>query len=103
MKLKATKKEMKEGYYRIIGIGYCDAQFLLSNEKPFAYSCGLYGWKCDYYDIDGILISTGYDYIETKNARQDYNLIREYDKKAESLSQDERSLLLKEMVKKLTE
>ena len=47
-KIKATKKEMKQNY-RILSIGYCDAQYLLAYETPIAYSCGLYGWSCDYY------------------------------------------------------
>ena len=59
MKLRATKKEMREGYDKVLRIGYCNAQNLLWGEEPFAYSTGRYGWCCDYYDIGGVLISTG--------------------------------------------
>jgi hypothetical protein len=82
MKLKATKKEMRNGYYTIISIGYCDAQYLLRHESPTAYSCGQNGWSCDYYDIDGVLISTGYSPLSDSNVKHDYKLIREYDEKA---------------------
>ena len=61
MKCKTTAKAIRENYgSRILSIGYCDAQALLRYETPFAYSSGVYGWNCDYYDIDGVCISTGY-------------------------------------------
>lgn len=60
MKCKTTAKAIRENYGgRILRIGYCDAQALLRYETPFAYSSGVYGWNCDYYDIDGVCISTG--------------------------------------------
>lgn len=82
MKLRTTKKEVREGYHKILSIGYCDAQYLLKYSRPFGYSAGVYGWACDYYDIDGICISTGYSPIADKNMRHDYNLVREYEEKA---------------------
>lgn len=100
MKLQATKKEMKNGYYKIISIGYCDAQHLLKDKNPFAYSAENYGWACDYYDIDRILISTGYQPILEKNTKRDYNLIREYDKKAVEATKEEREKLLNEFIEK---
>lgn len=85
MKLRATKKEMREGYDKVLRIGYCNAQNLLWDEEPFAYSAGRYGWCCDYYDINGVLISTGYAPIESKGMRSDYKRIREYEARAERL------------------
>ena len=85
MKLRATKKEMREGYDKVLRIGYCNAQNLLNYEQPFAYSAGRYGWCCDYYDINGVLISTGYSPIESKGMRSDYKRIREYEARAERL------------------
>lgn len=79
MKLKATKKEILNGYNKVLRIGYCDLQHLLNYESPFAYSAGVYGWNCDYYNIDGTIISTGYSPI---GQDVDYNLIKEYNKKA---------------------
>lgn len=85
MKFKTTKKEVKESCYRIIGIGYCDAQYLLRYRNPVAYSAGTYGWQCDYYDIDGVMISTGYGHLENKNVTCNYDIIRQYDKKAAAI------------------
>ena len=77
VKLRATKREMREGYDKVLRIGYCNAQNLLWGEEPFAYSAGRYGWCCDYYDIHGVLISTGYSPIESKGMRSDYKRIQE--------------------------
>ena len=85
MKFKTTKKEMKQNYHRIIGIGYCDAYYLLRYEEPIAYSAGVYGWACDYYDIDGVLISTGYSHLDNKNTYADYEIIKEYNNKAREI------------------
>lgn len=85
MKLRATKKEMREGYDKVLRIGYCNAQNLLWGEEPFAYSTGRYGWCCDYYDIGGVLISTGYSPLESKGMKSDYRRIQEYDKRAEEI------------------
>ena len=60
MKCKVTMREVRKNYRTIIAIGYCEAQYLLQYETPFAYSAGVYGWDCDYYDIDGVCISIGY-------------------------------------------
>lgn len=69
IKYKTTKKAMKESYKTIIKIGYCDAQYLLKFENIIAYSTRVEGWSCDYYDIEGILISTGYAPIENKKCK----------------------------------
>jgi len=100
MKLKATKKEMRNGYHRIISIPYCDAQYLLYYESPIAYSCGVYGWSCDYYDINGVLISTGYSPIDSKNTNISRNTIREFDLKAQKASNiEEKKKLLDKFIK----
>jgi hypothetical protein len=101
-KLKATKKEMQKYNYKILGVGYCEMQHLLNYKIPVAYSCGTYGWSCDYYNIEGIIISTGYSPIITKNMNFDYNLIKEYDKRARELNNaDEVNNLLIELLNKL--
>jgi len=66
MKLKITKKEIRNQNQPIIKIHYCKAQFLLFYKYPFAYSEGMYGWTSDYYEINGSIISTGYDPIGTQ-------------------------------------
>lgn len=79
MKLKTTKKQIINYYNKIYSVGYCEAQFLLEGISPFAYSKGIYGWACDYYEIEDICISTGYNPI---GESIDYNLVRKYDNKA---------------------
>lgn len=80
MKCKTTAKAIRENYgSRILSIGYCAAQSLLRYETPFAYSAGVYGWNCDYYDIDGVCISTGYRPI---GKPIDYEKLREAEKTA---------------------
>lgn len=101
MKLKATKKSIRDNSYRILSIGYCDAQRLLSNESAFAYSAGLYGWDCDYYDVDGVTVSTGYRPLNSYKMKDDYKLVGEYENKAKDLNHEQRSVLLRELVAQL--
>ena len=82
MKLKTTNKAIKNGYNKIIGVGYCDLQSLLTFKSPFAYTSGTYGWNCDFYDVDGVCICTGYRSIVSKNSSVDYDVMREYERKA---------------------
>lgn len=63
MKFKTTKKAIKENYNTILNVGYCNLQTLLKFEEATAYSTRSEGWACDYYDIDGIIICTGYSCI----------------------------------------
>lgn len=100
-KIKATKSEMRKNY-RILSVGYCDLQHLLAFSRPVAYSAGVYGWACDYYDIEGVIISTGYSPIASKNTVCDYETIRFYDKCAEQVNtKEEVEKLLSEFIKKV--
>lgn len=85
MKIKTTKKQIKDYYNKIYSISYCNAQYLLDGVSPFAYSSGVYGWSCDYFEIDNICISTGYSPIgEVIN----YDLVKKYDNKAKNILND---------------
>lgn len=86
MKFKTTKRDMKDNYNYIAKIGYCNAQHLLKYEEPTAYSTRSEGWACDYYDVNGVLISTGYAPIESKNTNCNYDLVRKYDDLAEKIA-----------------
>ena len=87
--LKATKKEMRNGYDKIIRIGYCNLQHLLDYAPRIAYSARAEGWACDYYDIDGVLISTGYAPLSSKNVKSvDYETIRKYNEEGAKLRGD---------------
>ncbi len=110
IKLKATKKEMREGYYYILSAGFCSMQSLLRERQPFAYSAWTEGWACDYYEVDEVIISTGYAPLSNKNMIEDYSIIKEYENKALEIDSlylplDERKakkeVLLKELVNKL--
>jgi hypothetical protein len=85
MKFKTTKKAMKEGYYNIISIGYCNAQHLLNYENPTSYSTRAEGWACDYYEVNNVLISTGYAPVNALRTKYDYKVLREYDDKARTI------------------
>ncbi len=88
MKLKASKKEIRANAGRILGVSYCALQYLLKYRDPFAYSVGVYGWACDYYDIDGVIISTGYQPLSSSNVNKDYEMIHDYDNQAREINQD---------------
>ena len=108
MKFETTKKRMRDNYHTILSLGYCKLQTLLNYESPIAYSHGVYGWSCDYYVIDNVLISTGYSPI---GQDVDSKLVKEYEQKAEDVRTkhyDDRSIqidvelnkLLKEFIQK---
>ena len=80
MKFKTTEKAIKQNYYIVVKVGYCDLQHLFQYRNPIAYTCGTYGWKADFYEIKpNLIVSTGYAPIDR---------IREYEKKAEKLVYD---------------
>ena len=85
MKLQTTNKQIKANFYKIIRIGYCDAQYLLNYKNPFAYTSGVYGWNADFYEIGNICISTGYRPIGEK---VEYNLLQDIEKKAMNICLD---------------
>ena len=60
MKFKTTNKAIKENFYHVVRVGYCDLQYLLNGCDAFAYTSGVYGWNANFYDIDGVCICTGY-------------------------------------------
>ena len=112
IKLKATKKEMREGYYHILSVGYCSMQSLLNEQRPFAYSTRAKDWACDYYEIEGVLISTGYAPLSCKNMKKDYEIIMEYENKALKIDElflpynerkEKKAVLLKELVENFKE
>ena len=99
MKYKTTAKELKEGFYKIISVGYCDLQSLLSYKSPVAYSRGVYGWNFDVYDIEGVAIATGYRGMPSKNSKNDYKLMREYEQKSQGKTAEEKDVLIREFIK----
>lgn len=60
MKYKTTAKAIRENACNPRTVGYCDLQHLLTNHSPVAYTCGVYGWNFDIYEVYGVTICTGY-------------------------------------------
>jgi len=100
MKLKTTKKQIKESAYQLYAVGYCELDRLLAYQSPFAYSSGVYGWSCDYYNLDGVIISTGYSPIGESIA---YDLQKKYNNLAKKAhSRDEMGELLQDFLNEIT-
>ena len=61
MKIKVTKKEIMNSYDNIICVGYCGLAYLLRGViEPRFYTCGVYGWNSDIYQVDyNTVICTG--------------------------------------------
>ena len=80
MKYRTTAKAIRQEAYNPIAVGYCELQWLLYFEEPSAYTCGVYGWNFDVYNLDGATICTGYRGMVGK--RVNYELVRDYDTRA---------------------
>lgn len=84
MKVQTTKKNINNSYRKIVHVGYCDLQTLLSLEEPFAYTAGVYGWNANIYDLNGIALVTGYRTFG--NISPSWELTEKYEKKAEEVA-----------------
>lgn len=83
MKCQVTKKQVMKNYCKVIAIGYCNAQYLLEYyNRPFAYSAGIYGRSCDYYEVQNICICTGYN---TTGKWIDHKIVKKYEDKAQKI------------------
>lgn len=83
MKVKVTRKEVKENFTNVLCISYCNLQYLLYYRSADYYSTRAEGWACDYYVINNdVIISTGYAPIGQKI---DYKIVRKYDLKAQKI------------------
>lgn len=78
MKYKTTRKAIVNGSTNIRCAGYCDLSYLLNNHSPIAYTCGVYGWNFDVYEVYGLTICTGYRGMPGKRLES----IGEYERKA---------------------
>lgn len=83
MKLKTTRKNLLQGFGRdsSLAVGYCDAWYILKAFDAFAYTAGVYGWNFDAYEIDGVLITTGYRNLIGRTPR----FVQEFEEKAKKL------------------
>lgn len=81
MKYKTTAKALREYGYNVKSAGYCDLQYLLNNHSATAYTCGVYGWNFDVFEVYGVTICTGYRGMPGKRL----NGITEYEQKARDI------------------
>jgi hypothetical protein len=81
MKYKTTTKALREGACNLRCAGYCDLQNLLRTHDANAYTCGVYGWNFDVYEVYGLTICTGYRGMPGKRLEG----IAEYEKKADAI------------------
>lgn len=81
MKFKTTRKSIVNGSTNVRCAGYCDLYYLLRNHSPIAYTCGVYGWNFDVYDVYGVTICTGYRGMPGPRLER----IREYEEKARAI------------------
>lgn len=85
MKTKVTKKQVMSYNSNVLAVGYCGLQSLLSRFSPQYYTCGVYGWNADIYEIDNMCICTGYrpfgniklDYKELDRVNKEYEVMKE--------------------------
>ena len=82
-KLKTTRKAIVNATAPMMlkRCGYCELRTLLSNHSPIAYTCGVYGWNFDVYNIYGLTICTGYRGMPGETLKK----VAEYEKKASSI------------------
>lgn len=89
-KMHLTEKAIRKNYLvsNIYLVGYCNLQRTLDIVgNPFAYTATrTYGWKADFYSIDGAIISTGY--APMGGIRIPYGLCKRCEEKAEKIYND---------------
>lgn len=84
LKVKVTKKEILRHYKNVISAGYCNLQYLLNEKDSKFYTCGVYGWNSDIYEInDNTCICTGYRPFG--NVKVDYDIQEKYDNEARAI------------------
>ena len=95
IKYKTTDKEQRDGNAIILGFSYCTIQNIERYLTPSAYTCGVYGWRADFYHFDGFTVSTGYSPLRfiSKTGYKDIDAYRK--KKAEVLTAELLKLELK--------
>ena len=107
MKFHTTQREIKANYPRIIKVGYCSLQALLSFENPIAYTTRREGWGCDIYQVSqNTAISTGY--APFGNICPKYETINKYEYRAIEIiysdePYDERKAALRKLIAEFIE
>lgn len=106
MKFKTTKKEIMNGYYKVIKVGYCSLQHLLNYENEIAYTTRVEGWGADIYQFGSVAIVTGY--APFGNVVPSYEINKKYDDMAITIMnnsrgyKDQLSELIKQYIDEVT-
>lgn len=83
MKVRVTKKAVRECFDNVISVSAYNLQHLLSSKSPYGYTARAEGWGADIYDCGTVAIVTGYDPFG--NVRPPYELQMKYDEKARAI------------------
>lgn len=60
-KIKMSRADVFHCWPRVWSLGYCEmSEALRLLDGPRGYSCGVYGWNYDVYDVGGVAVCTGY-------------------------------------------
>ena len=82
-----TLNRINDIYDVVVATGYCNLQHLLVHNNATYYNAGVYGWNCDIYTFlhkgKRIAIVTGYRNL--RGVRLDYDVVKEYDDKAQNI------------------
>ena len=84
MSFKTTRKSIVNSTASkdLLSVGYCGLVTLLKNHSPIAYTCGVYGWNFDVYNVYGKTICTGYRGMPGRKANNE----AAYEEKARAIS-----------------
>lgn len=76
MKIKTTQKAIKENYFNILSLGYCEGERLFNYFEPTFYIGSNKGWLCDVYTFRKgykcFAVSTGYGYLIYDEKKSEY-------------------------------
>ena len=86
IKSRITRKELENGYDKVIRAGYCELQNLLRVSPARYYNCGVYGWNWDVYEIETsngeiVAVCTGYRGLVGKRITG----LEQFEKQAEAI------------------
>lgn len=82
--MKTTRKAVLAGSKNVKSAGYCELSALLRNHDPIAYTCGVYGWNFDVFEVYGVTICTGSRSMPGEKLEG----VEEYEEKARALWKD---------------
>ena len=84
MSFKTTRKSIVNSTASkdLLSVGYCGLATLLQNHSPITYTCGVYGWNFDVYNVYGKTICNGYRGMPGRKANNE----AAYEEKARAIS-----------------